>query len=348
MPRSRTTLVLLCAAVLAVGLAAGCKKQSAEVTSAWPVANSERTVSAPPKPLVYPFTGEKASKKADLVRRPISVKIENSPAARPQTGLNSADVVYETISEGGITRFNAIFQSKIPSRIGPVRSARLSDLWVVPQYRALFFFSGASSTVNHAVNGQKLPNLSEDAGVTKPYSRSSARPAPHNLYMDGTKAYPTAKLRGYSLVADLVPLQFEKRSLPATGGISEITIPFSQANTVRWVYDSDSREYERYNNGRAHTDEATGKQISADNVVVLWADYEVASHDKVGSTTYRIKLGGTGKASVFHDGQKFDGTWTADAKTPPTFKAADGTTIRLAKGRTWFQVIPLNGRITMK
>lgn len=342
---------LIALAAIAIALAAlslgGCKKVS-EVTTPWPVAEKERETAKPPVPLVYPFTGAKAPDEKAVTKRPLSVKIENSPAARPQTGLNSADVVYESIAEGGITRFNCIFHSTVPPRVGPVRSARLSDLWIVPQYDALFFFSGASSSVDRAVNKAGLPNLSQDAGVAAPYSRSSARPAPHNLYLDTAEAYRTAKKRGHAVTSKPVPLQFTKRSEGTSQPITQVTIPFSPANTSRWTYDEKSGTYLRENNGARHFDEATGKQVAAHNVVVLWVKYKAISRDKVGSTTFDVQLGGKGKASIFRNGQKLDGTWTADRKSPPRFTDSQGRPIKLAVGRTWVQVVPLDVNISLR
>jgi len=348
MMRSRRWVVAVVAMSIAALVLSGCSKAKPEVTSAWPVADSERSVPQPPEPLRWPLTGLKAPSEAAITKRPLSVKIENSPQSRPQTGLNSADVVYETVTEGGITRFNCIFHSTTPKTVGPVRSARFSDLWVVPQYHALFFFSGASSTVNRAVNGAKLPNLSEDAGVSAPYYRSSQRSAPHNLFLDTKKAYAEAKKRGFPITADVPRLQHAARSAQTSDTVKSISIPFSQANTSFWKYDSGRKVYLRENNGRVHTDAATGKQVASKNVVVLWAPYRAKSRDKVGSTTYDINLGGKGRVSVFRDGNRYDGTWIADRGTPPRFKDAKGRVIKLAPGNTWFQVVPLNTNITMK
>ena len=346
MKRVRPIAALVLALLAVSVLIGGCTQQPVQdVTTPWPVADKERTVPKPAEPPRWPYTGKKASSEKATHKRPLSIKIENSKSARPQTGLNSADVVYETIAEGGITRFNCIFHSKVPDVVGPVRSARLSDLWIVPQYDALFFFSGASASVEGAVNRDKLPNLSQDAGVSAPYSRSSARPAPHNLYLDTDEAYRTAKSRGYKITADLDPLQFERRKPDGEPTVTEISVPFSNYNRVRWVYDDGV--YRRFNDGVAHRDAATNKQVTARNVVVMWAKYEVASRDMVGSTTYRIVLGGKGRVSIFRDGQRFDGTWTADRDAPPKFKDSDGRPIKLGQGRTWFQVIPLDGKITM-
>lgn len=335
--------VCLCAAFLV-----SCSHPPAQITSAWPRADAERTVPRPPLPARWPYTGLDAPSESAISRRPLSVKIENSPQARPQIGINSADVVYETITEGGITRFNCIFHSKLPATVGPVRSARLSDLWVVPQYDALFFFSGASSSVNARVRSAGLPDLSEDAGVSRPYWRSRERSAPHNLMLDTAKARTEAKSRGMATVARLEPLAFDRRSLEPTPAIGRIDIPFSPASSVTWVYDVESGTYLRSNNGREHRDAETGQQVRADNVVVMWVRYRPVSRDKVGSTTYDIELGGRGRVSIFRDGTRLDGEWRAGSDAPPTFRAKDGTPLRLAAGRTWFEVIPLDGRIIMR
>jgi len=276
------------------------------------------------------------------------VKIENSAPSRPQTGLNSADVVYESVAEGGITRFNAIFHSQMPKTVGPVRSARLSDVWIVPQYRTLFVFSGASFQVNKAVKRAKLPNLSQDAGVSAPYSRSKARPAPHNLYLDTRKAYAEAARRGMAVTENVPRLQYSTRLAAGSSTTTVISIPFSTSNNVTWTYKESDGRYHRVNDGKKHVDEATGEQVTANNVVVMWARHSASSKDKLGSTTYDINLGGSGRVSVFRNGRRLDGTWTADNTAPPRFTTAAGLPIRLEPGTTWFQVIPLNVNITMK
>lgn len=343
--RRKVALVALAIAMLAI---AGCAKKQVAVKSPWPKADSERTMPQPPVAPRWPYTGLDAPSAQAIEKRPLSIKIENSSLSRPQIGLNSPDVVYETITEGGITRFNCIFQSKLPKTVGPVRSARLSDLWVVPQYDGLFFFSGASSSVDSAVNGADLPNLSQDAGVSRPYWRSSERHAPHNLMLDTAKAYLEAQKRGFKITAKLEPLSFDRRTLEASPAVNAIEIPFSQANRVRWEWDSQSKRYLRWNNGNKHIDAATGKQVWANNVVVLWARYTQASHDMVGSVTFDVELGGQGRATIFRNGTKLDGTWIATRNAPPKFKAADGTTLRLSAGRTWFQVVRTDGRIDMR
>ena len=349
MVRLRTATVAAVLVITAGLLLTGCgPKRPAEVTSAWPISNSERAVPKPPEIARWPLTGLAVQDGDSIARRALSVKIENSVPSRPQTGLNSADVVYESVAEGGITRFNAIFQSRMPKTVGPVRSARLSDLWIVPQYRALFVFSGASFQVNKAVKRAKLPNLSQDAGISAPYSRSSSRPAPHNLYLNTRKAYAEATKRGMAVTEDVPRLQYSTRLASGAATTSAISIPFSTSNKVTWTYDDSDGLYYRVNDGKKHYDAATDKQVVANNVVVMWARHTASSKDKLGSTTYDISLGGSGRVSVFRNGQRLDGTWTANNTAPPRFTTAAGLPIKLAPGTTWFQVIPLNVNITMK
>jgi len=337
-------MVLVSLTVIALAMTGCFGQQQAEVTSPWPVAEAERTIDKPPPPPIWPLTGLGAPDSEVVVnRRVVSVKIDNAPVARPQSGLQSADVVYESITEGGITRFNCLFHSEVPSTVGPVRSARLSDIKMVPQYQPLFVFSGASGRVNAAVRSAGLQNLSQDAGVSRGYSRSRARRAPHNLYVDLTKIREEGVNRGYPAQQELKRLAFDGSS-PTTGApAAAISIPFSRANRVDWAYDAGRAVYLRSNNGAVHLDALTGEQLSARNVVVMWAQVVPAT-----AGTYDIQLVGSNRVSVFRDGIRIDGTWQASADQPPSFVAADGSAIRLAPGNTWFQVIGTDVNIVIR
>lgn len=341
--RGAALAVLACAALVATS----CVPKTATVTSAWPVANAERTVPDPKLPAHWPLTGLSAPSSDAISRRPLAVKIENAPEARPQSGLNAADVVYETAVEGGLTRFTCIFQSTLPGLVGPVRSARLSDLWVVPQYRAIFAFSGASVAMDRAVTKAGLASISPDFGASAPFSRLSTRPSPHNYYLSTSAAYAVAEKRGMPVTTSVPRLQFG--SMPTTSPpIEEVQVPVTDATRVKWTYSPATDAYLRANNGVAHVDATSGKQVSARNVVVMWAKYTPVGADRLGAPTYDVEMGGKGRASVFRDGQRFDGTWEAGRDAPPHFTLADGTAIRLAAGNTWIEVVPLSARITMK
>jgi hypothetical protein len=327
----------------------GCGAKPAAVISAWPMANGERSVSPPPEPPRYPLTGLVVPDKDATRARPLSIKVENSPPARPQTGLNSADVAYETVVEGGITRFNLIFQSKSPKIVGPVRSARLSDLWIVPQYHAVFYYSGASNSVTSRLKQADLPDLSQDAGVTFPYYRSGARSAPHNLYLTTSKARTEAKRRKLDLNVSVPKLEFGAASTLSTAtAIKSVFVPLSTFSNVTWKYNKKRDVFLRQNNRVIHRDAATGKQVAAKNVVVMWCKYTAASHDKLNSTTWSVKMGGSGRATIFRNGHRYNGKWVATRTQPPHFVDKHGRPIRLARGNTWFEVVPLDVNISMK
>lgn len=342
------SVVLIVAGVVAYVVLAD--KPPVELTSPWPVADSERVMPKPSAPALWPLTGmPAASPDTPANTRIVSVKIENSPQARPQSGIQSADLVYESITEGGITRFNCLFHSTDPGEVGPVRSARLSDTDIVPQYDALFAFSGASGSVNAAVKAAGLQNLSQDVGVTYGYRRSKDHAAPHNLYLTLAKAREEGVKRGYPAIQVLRPLQFDKRSAESSITVNKITVPFSDSNVTEWTYDVAAGRYLRVNNGRVHEDALTDGQVHARNVVVLWAKMSaVSKRDVAGSQTYDIELVGSNRCSVFRDGTRFDGTWEAAKGKPPVFTAEDGAAIRLAPGNTWFQVVPSSVNITMQ
>jgi hypothetical protein len=343
-------VALLASLMLAATLSAGCSartSEGAEVTSAWPVANAERKVPQPPTPPTWPLTGLPAPDAEATERRAVSVKIENSPQSRPQTGVGDADVVYESVTEGGITRLNAIFHSRLPSTVGPVRSARLSDIWIVPSYDALFFFSGGSSTVNGRIRTAGIENLSEDVGVVRPYYRSSRRASPHNLYLEMDKAYAEATRRSMSVTGAPQPMRFSER-VDSTASASAVTVPLSQIDRVRWEYVPAEDVYRRSINGTAQKDAASGEQIEAANVVVVWARHKPAGRDSNGDTTFDIQLGGSGRATLFRDGVKEDVQWEAEPGRPPVLRRADGSVAALHPGSTWFEVARLSVNIVLE
>jgi hypothetical protein len=335
----RTTIALILVSAVAAAGVGGCKAKSV-IQSVWPTASAERTVPKPPAPPRWPLTGLDAPDQQATLIRPISVKIENSAPSRPQSGLDMADVVYETVTEGGITRFNAIFQSKQPKVAGPVRSVRYSDLYIVPQYHAIFAHCGGESNLQKALEHPRYGDMDQFFN-SAPYFRSSEKAAPHNLFVDLAKLRDAAvEKRKLVPTAEFRAFAFDRSSLEPTPVVTAVTVPFATDNKAMWAYSASTRTYARSINGKAHKDKVSGRQYTARNVVVMWAQVSTRGHrDSVGTAALEIVLEGTGRASVFRDGQRFDGTWTADISNPPTFKAANGATIKFSPGNTWFQVI---------
>ena len=348
-PRTRPVALILIAAAAALALA-GCGPKVTTIDSAWPQANAERTVPKPPGPPRWPLTGIDAPDEAATLVRVVCVKIENSPAARPQLGLDKADLVYETVTEGGITRFNALFHSQVAPAVAPVRSARWSDTYIVPQYRALFAHCGGSPDVMAAL--KKAKNIDDMDQFYNPasYWRMPERSAPHDLALDVAKLREAAtEKRGYDATMSVRPFTFDRTAAPTTASISAVTIPFSDANIASWVYDGATGKYMRSVNGKPHVDKGSGQQYAARNVVVMWAQVKnTLSQGTHGKPTLNIILNGSGRVTIFRNGTRFDGKWEAGAGSPPMFKGSDGEILRLSPGITWFQVIANNQNITMK
>ena len=347
MSPSRIVAAALAMIALTAALLTGCTPdQPTGVTSVWPQADSERSHPRPPGLVRWPLTGMPAPDEVAAGVRAVSVKIENSAASRPQSNLYLADVVYESLTEGGITRFNAIFHSSAPEVVGPVRS--LSDVYIVPQYGALFAHVGGNSGVISRVKAADIDDLDQFANPG-PYWRSSARPRPHNMYTSIPQLRDLGESRGFATEQTIQSWVFELLPQEATPTVTEVSVPFAPGNTATWKYDAGDDVYARETNGRVHGDAVSGEQYTARNVIVVWAlTTAAAKRDVVGSTTLDIELNGRGRVSVFRNGLRFDGEWETGGTSPPRLTSEDGGVIRLAPGNTWVQVIPSTGNITMK
>jgi hypothetical protein len=333
--------------LLVLPLVAGCTAQKT-VEAVWPTASTERVVPRPAGTTKWPLTGMPAPSAEAVTVRVVSVKIENSPAARPQTGLDKADVVYEVIAEGGITRFHCLFQSQVPAVVGPVRSCRPPDLYVIRQYHSLLAHVGGPKSVRNILASSRTKYNDMDQFFNPAsYWRVKTRAAPHNMYLDITKlrGFATSK-RGYPATETITGFEFAPASLSATPAVKTVNVPVASTSKVQWRFDAVARTYARFMNGTPHKDAVSGKQLTARNVVVLWAKISPYPGDKHGVVD--IKLAGTGKVSVFTGGQRIDGTWTAGTDAPPVFRASDGSTITLDPGNTWIQVLGLTQKITAK
>jgi len=341
--------------LLAVGVVACKKKAPVTVKPNEPVEIVEEEP-PPPPPTRWPYTGMVSEDASAVLKRPISVKIENSALARPQMGMSHADLVYETIAEGGITRFNCIFHSDIPKEVGPVRSARLSDLWIVPQYGdALFFFSGSNGQVRRGIARHGLADLQHGKVGSPLYYRVSFRHMPHNLYLNVKDARKVAKSKGFPVKgkAEYAPLNFlregEERVQSIETTATKVTIPFSAYFKMSWKWNEDKGVYLRSTNDKKQVYAENDKQVAATNVVVLWAKYTPqGTRDHAGNGTYDIKLGGKGKAAVFMNGKRISGTWKAKRNAPPALFDKEGNEIALNPGKTWFEVPPTDIKIKSK
>ena len=272
---------------------------------------------------------------------PAMVQVENSILARPQAGLQQADLVYEYLAEGGITRMTVIyFKPSGNQRIEPVRSARPVTIRLWHAYHGVIFFSGANIKVLQAMESQNIPALTEgsDGGIY--FSRDPSRRAPHNLYTDGER------LRvGLSRHAPQVTYQLPKPATPAVSPAPAVAnrIVFDQTNAhrVTYTYSAADGAYVYGTETGPLIDKDTGQPIKPVNVILIQVGHHDAGFtDVLGAPAVDFDLLGTGPADVFSQGHHYPAKWDlSDPELPLKFLGADGRLIHLPAGLTWIHLV---------
>jgi hypothetical protein len=302
-------------------------------------------------PDINPLTGLKVADPALLKRRPIMVRIGNDPGIQ-QVALEKADIVYEEIVEWWVTRFTGIFLSQDPEIIAPIRSARLINLQLVPQYQGALANSGGSDEVRWELSQSDLVNLDEFFSP-QPYfyrenegwqTRLAFDAATAREYMKDEDLEADVKLRGFVFDPKL-----ELKDLPreAVGEAKEAVIPYPrQTSEVRWQYDPASGNYLRWKTGEPMED-FDGKQLAATNVIIYFADHQDTDivEDSNGATSIRITINGLGTAWLLRDGKILKGNWETNGRETPNFIFNDGRPMPLKPGNTWVEVVPLEYEI---
>jgi hypothetical protein len=291
-----------------------------------------------------PFTGQLVSKNI-AVRWPLAVIVENHPDARPQSGLQGADIVYEALAEGGITRFLAIFHCQDVDEIGPVRSLRPYYLVWASQWRALLAYIGGSPTALKLVEKMPVYNFNQFFN-SQYYWRDKKRPAPHNVYTSTEKLWIAAKekfsLENYSIDV----FKFHKENPPSQPQNQKIEINYSFSQfKVLWEYSSQENAYLRYQGGKPFKDKVGDRQITAKNVVVMWVK---AYPEENGSSRLKMDLVGEGRAYIFSEGKLKEGVWRKQSETGPTlFYDKNGNQIEFIQGNIWIQVVPQQAKVSV-
>jgi hypothetical protein len=295
----------------------------------------------PPPPPVWPLTGVESGPVAP--HPALAVKIENSLEARPQTGLSAADVVWEEVVEGGITRFVAVYHSNLPGEIGPVRSVRPMDPAIAAPLHGLFAFSGGQPAYVAAIADSGLQVLSNDAGA-RGFHRIGSRKAPHNVYASPADLLAQADPAHQADPAP--PFQF-----PAPGGqpsaatagtpAAGLALTMSGVSHPHWTWSPADSRWVRAE-GSTPAVEADGTPLRAVNVVVLRVDVvTTAARDPAGNPVPETVLTGRGEALVATGGQTVPATWVKNGVADPlVLTAADGNPVRLAPGNTWVELVP--------
>lgn len=307
----------------------------------------KKTTPKPP-PVVYysPLTGEKVPDEASTKQAVTAIMIENSPDARPQSGLKSAGVVFEAIAEGGITRFLALYQQSKPQLIGPVRSLRPYFVdWVAPFQASIAHIGGSSLALKEVRNGT-YRDIDEFFN-TKTYWRARDRYAPHNVYTSFERLDALNLKKGYSTsVFTAWPRQNGKPVKTPDAADIDVKISSAQYNS-RYTYDAATNSYVRYMGGSFHLDREAGN-IKPSVIIVM-----DTSMNRVFEDGYRQQITtiGSGRVRVFQNGSVIEGTWTKqDRGSQLTFHDSTGKEIALNRGQTWITAVPANqgGKVTWK
>ena len=336
--------ILLMLMACVVFLSACSSKEKAQPVTPTPNSTSEEsqinTPEAPP-PTTYtaPLTGLSITEPSN--RRPITVMVNNAPQARPQAGLNQADIIYEVLAEGGLTRLVAVYQSAdIVTRIGPVRSIRPYMIELGESYHGVLAHAGASQDAYAILQTQKKPNLDEIYNAGKFFWRDKSRKMPHNLYTSLEKLIEGAKYRKYDMEDQEIPTYMFHDELTEIQGeyAKQFKVKFQlKKYVVTYSYDEDSKTYKRSINNTPHEDADTKEQLSATNVIVLGADHKTL--DDVGRVSINLDLGGD--AMLFQHGKVMKGTWIRKADDVIRF-VKDNTEVPLYPGKTNFLIVPNN------
>jgi len=341
----RITVIALTAAVVLAACGGGGKKKAAPTTSS--SSSSSTTVStAPPAAATgSPLTGLPITDAAKSARPVLVVKIDNAPHARPQFGLNQADDVVEEKVEDGVTRFFVMFESNDSDPVGPVRSARTTDITLVtPLHHPLFAYSGTNATFQALINKAPLVDVGFNA-ASKDYSRRSDRAAPYNLFSN-----TSALFRRATSASTTPPALFTYRAAGAAVTAAGATpsagvhIEFRGIHIttkVDYAWDGASGTWKRSQDGGPHND-AAGAQVAPKNVVIQFVEYkDTGQVDRSGTSVPEAQLIGGGEAWVFTDGKLIKGRWNkASADAVTQYTTGDGTPIGLTPGQTWVELPP--------
>lgn len=358
MIRVRSTGVMALAMASLMGLAACAPADVVEPNttvqaSASPV-ERQPAPSPPPDPrpaVTWPLTGLDATGASDkeLKQPALSIKIENTEAARPQTNLEFADVVFEENVEYGISRLIAVYQSNYPDEVGPIRSMRPMDRNIMGSLGGPLVFSGAQRRFINEAASSGTVLIAQDVG-SYGFFRTHDKPAPHNLH-----GHP-ADFAKQSKGAVAPPAQWafaypETMASAALNGkpASTIDIRFSSYSHPHWKWDADKALWMRYEYDSPHKT-AAGKQLSATNIVIIYVTVRQTGATSVGmSVPETLVAGKSGKGFVATGGKYIPITWSKKGQFDPfVILDANKDAVALAPGQTWWELVPTNGEFATK
>ncbi|HMS92975.1 MAG TPA: DUF3048 domain-containing protein [Candidatus Saccharibacteria bacterium] len=290
-----------------------------------------------PKPTFYaPLTGLAVDSEEAIAKPVTAIMIENSPDARPQSGIKNSAVVYEAIAEGGITRFLVLYQQEKPQLVGPVRSLRMYYVdWLAPYNASVAHVGGSANALAEIRNGNYRDIDQFFNGGS--YWRASERWAPHNVYTSFERLDALNASKGYTISK---PSVFARKDSKPTQTPTATSISVTMSGPTynsSYTYDAASNLYFRSQGGAPHTDREEG-QITPRVVIVIKSAMQTVFED---GWRQQYQTTGSGSATIFQDGTVQEVTWhKTDRVGQYHFTDAEGKNVALARGQTWISVVP--------
>lgn len=322
----------------------------------------ETTTPAPTTPTPSPVPTTQASQLDGTIvagelalRHPLAIMVENTPDARPQSGLATASIVYEAIVEGGITRFMAVYGPALPERVGPVRSARLVFVDLSKEYppqSAYYAHVGGAADALAALRQDKLYDLDQSSIGDKAFQRfpKAGVATEHTMYSFPSKLYTVAKDKGFKGESTMRPWLFKTDAEAANRPETQvITIPFSGGSyDATYTYDKPSNTYKRSVQGKEFKDALTNAALSPKNLVVQYTTYSTRKNDDKGRQD--VNVSGSGNAKVMRDGLVIDAKWAKDKASNRTIftDAATGKEIQLNTGQTFVHIVKTDAQVKVQ
>lgn len=333
--RTRTYLIIGAVLIaLTAGAAALLLSQKAPDT---PIAHTKSKPKPKPTPVYYsPLTGEKVADEAATKMAVTAIMIENSPDARPQSGIQEAGVVFEAVAEGGITRFLTLHQQDKPGIIGPVRSLRMYYVdWLAPFNASVAHVGGSKASLDEIRSG-KYRDIDQFFNGAY-YWRANDRYAPHNVYTNSEKLDALNRAKGYneSTFTGFPRIDGKPTETP---NATRVTVNISgPLYNTSYTYDATSNKYLRFLGGAPHMDREKG-QIAPSVVIALKVNmvriFEDGYRESIATT-------GSGQAVIFQNGTAQEVTWhKTNREAQLDFTDAEGKQVQLARGQTWISAVP--------
>ena len=305
-----------------------------------------KKAAAPEEPDRCPLTGVAVPDGADPDRATLVVKIDNVDAARPQAGIDRADLIVEQTVEGGLTRLFAVFQCQSAPSVGPIRSGRTTDVGLLRLFdSAVFAYSGANKTVNRQLAKTDAALLAYDNDPS-PF-RLTEQEAPHNVFSSTEELLDVGLGDDTSMEAPQPLFTYADEPPTAAKSSRGVAFAWSGFSSAAWTWRND--RWVRTQNGTPDV-LANDRRVSAANVLALRiTTRDTGLKDVAGNSSPEAVVTGSGKLWLFRDGKVITGTWKRESlKDPMVLTATGGTALALARGQTWIELLPPEATIRVR